>query len=165
MQVKEIMTRNPVTCYSGENLIDVALRMWDEDCDLLTVIEDGRVRAVITYSDICTFKGAGHLVGTVGDAIRGRHEVYTCSPEDDVRDALKVMSEHQVSRLPVVDDGRLKGLVSMSDIAQAEAPDRHRESVRFDRACTMNNGKKARAEFNAVMPRTDQAAPAVRLTT
>lgn len=128
MKVKEIMTRNPVTCYSGENLIDVALRMWDEDCDLLTVIEDGRVRAVITYGDICSFKGAGHLVGTIGDFIGGRHEVYTCSPEDDVRDALKVMSEHHVSRLPVVDDdGRLEGLVSMSDVAQAEAPDQQRE--------------------------------------
>jgi CBS domain-containing protein len=44
-------------------------------------------------------------------------DVYSCSPEDDVRTALKVMRERRIRRLPVVDrDERLVGIISMNDL-------------------------------------------------
>jgi CBS domain-containing protein len=121
MKVKELMSTNPVTCSPGDNLGTVALRMWDQDCGILPVVDDGRVRGVITDRDIAmalAFKGAKPSAVTVAEVIDG-HGVYSCSPEEEVADALKVMGEHQVRRLPVIEGGKLQGLLSMNDAALA----------------------------------------------
>lgn len=120
MKVSEIMTPNPVTCSSSDNLNTAAMRMWDRDCGILPVVDDGRVQGVITDRDICmalAFKGAKPAGVTVAEVING--QVYGCSPDDDVADALATMREHQVHRLPVLEDGRLQGLLSMNDAVLA----------------------------------------------
>jgi CBS domain-containing protein len=121
MKVKEIMTPSPVTCSPDDKLTAAAMRMWDQDCGVLPVVDDGRLQGVVTDRDICmalTFKGASPTAVTVGEVIAG-HQVYSCLPDDDVSEALKTMHDCQVRRLLVVEDGRLKGLLSMNDVALA----------------------------------------------
>ena len=121
MKVKEIMSTNPVTCSSQDDLAAVTLRMWNEDCGVLPVVDDGRVVGVITDRDICmalTFKGARPSKVTVADVIGG-HQLFSCSPDDGVADVLKIMGERQVHRLPVVENGELQGMLSMNDVALA----------------------------------------------
>jgi CBS domain-containing protein len=121
MKVKELMSTNPVTCSPSDNLSTAAMKMWDGDCGVLPVVDNGRVRGVITDRDIAmalTFKGAKPSAIDVAEVIGG-HEVYSCSPDEEVVEALKTMRDCQVRRLPVVEDGRLRGLLSMNDVALA----------------------------------------------
>lgn len=134
MKVKEIMTPNPVTCSSGDDLDTATMRMWDRDCGFLPVVDDGRVLGVITDRDICmslTFKGAKPAGVTVAEVING--QVYGCKPDDDLTDALAIMREHQVHRLPVIENDRLLGVLSINDIvlAAGKAPgEEHRPTYR-----------------------------------
>lgn len=118
MKVKEIMMSNPVTCSPSDSLASVAQKMWDNDCGILPVVVDDLVQAVITDRDICmalTFKGAPPSEVFVFDVIQG-HGVFGCSPDTDARDALKIMRDRRVHRLPVMDDGKLEGILSMNDV-------------------------------------------------
>jgi CBS domain-containing protein len=121
MKVREIMASQPITCSPKDKLATAAMQMWNQDCGVLPVVDDGRLRGVVTDRDICmalTFKSASPSAVTVAEVIAG-HPVYSCSPEDDVSEALKTMRDRQVHRLPVVDDGRLQGLLSINDVALA----------------------------------------------
>ena len=122
MKVKEIMMSNPVTCSPSDSLASVAQKMWDNDCGIVPVVADDRVQAVITDRDICmalTFKGAPPAEVFVFDVIEG-HGVFGCSPDMDLRDALKIMGDRRVRRLPVMEQGgKLAGILSMNDIVFA----------------------------------------------
>lgn len=117
MQVRELMTANPVTCSSSDDLATVAGRMWEWDCGVLPVVDGGQIRGVITDRDICMallFQGKPPAAVTVAEVISGY--VYSCSPDDEVSAALRMMRDHQIHRLPVVEDGRLQGLLSLNDV-------------------------------------------------
>jgi len=122
MKVKEIMMSNPVFCAPSDSLAAVTQQMWDNDCGILPVVTDDRVQAVITDRDICmalTFKGALAAAVFVFDVIQG-HGVYGCSPDMEVRDALKIMRDRKVRRLPVIEQGgKLAGILSMNDVVFA----------------------------------------------
>ncbi len=119
-QVKDMMTVTPATCRSDDDLAAAASRMWETDCGMLPVVDDGSLIGVVTDRDIC-----------MGVALSGRrptetrvsevasHGVWTCSPEDEVVEALAAMARHQVRRLPVVDrdqGNRLVGVLALNDV-------------------------------------------------
>jgi CBS domain-containing protein len=121
MKVQDVMTYNVQTCRPETNLADAAMRMWRNDCGALAVIADGqKVVGMITDRDICMAAATKHRDPAnirVGDAISGK--VYACSPDTDIHEALKIMQQKQVRRLPIIsaEDGRLAGILSMNDVA------------------------------------------------
>lgn len=119
MKVQELMTQQVVSCYPWSNLSEVAMMMWNHDCGMIPVLSDaGTVTGVITDRDICMGVATQHRRAeeiTVADVTNGI--LYTCHPEDVVNNALKMMQEHQVRRLPVVDwDGHLVGVLSLNNV-------------------------------------------------
>jgi CBS domain-containing protein len=93
--------------------------MWDGDFGTLPVVADGgRVVGMITDRDICiaaATKGRAASDIAVGEVITGK--VFSCAPETDVRDALKLMRQERVRRLPVIGaEGALEGVLSINDI-------------------------------------------------
>ena len=48
MKVRDLMTANPVTCSPGDDLATAAMHMWNWDCGILPVVDDGQIRGVIT---------------------------------------------------------------------------------------------------------------------
>ena len=126
-KVKDIMTPSVRTCQPDTDLAKVASLMWDHDFGFVPVVNAaGRVAGVITDRDICI---AAATRGLSPDRISAAQTmsavVYACMPDDPILSALAVMKNHQVRRLPVIDDtGSLKGVVSMSDIARVTV--RHR---------------------------------------
>ena len=119
MKVKEIMSRQPKVCDLNASLADAAKTMWDNDCGVLPVLKDGKeIVGLITDRDICMAVGMrdGNPSGiSVEEVITGT--VYSVVPEDDVQQALEIMQEHKVRRLPVVSsEGELKGMLSMNDV-------------------------------------------------
>jgi len=126
MRVLEVMTGTPYRCRPESNLGAATELMWIGNCGFLPVIsDDGRVVGVITDRDICIALGTrGRPSGEITVAEAMSKNVYFCTPQDDVRTALQLMSEGRVRRLPVVTrDGVLVGVVSIDEVLlRAEPP-------------------------------------------
>ena len=119
MKVGNVMTRDVHTCSPDTNLSMAAMQMWNGDFGVLPVLGDeGKVVGMITDRDICMAAATPHrdpATIRVGDIISG--QLYWCSPESDIHWALSIMQQARVRRLPVIEDGKLVGILSMNDIA------------------------------------------------
>jgi len=118
MEVRELMTTDPVSCTPGDDLATVASQMWNWDCGALPVVDEGRLRGIVTDRDLCMallFKGVSPTAVTIAEVVDGG-PVFSCSADDDVTAALELMRRHQVHRLPVVEGERLVGMLSLNDV-------------------------------------------------
>lgn len=125
MKVKEIMTANPRSCGPDVTLDAAAHVMWDADCGILPVRDDGKLVGVVTDRDMYIALATRNRLPsqvTVGEVATG--SVFTCQADDDVLAALATMKQKSVRRLPVVGpDGKtLLGILSMNDIVLAAGP-------------------------------------------
>ncbi|HVP15180.1 MAG TPA: CBS domain-containing protein [Terriglobales bacterium] len=119
MKVREIMCHEVASCRWSTNLAEAARTMWSNDCGAVPVVDDSnRVVGMITDRDICmaaATRGRRAAEITVGDVITGM--LHSVSPDDDVREALEVMKDQQVRRLPVTGrNGELAGMLSLNDV-------------------------------------------------
>jgi CBS domain-containing protein len=133
MRVKDVMTANVQTCPPDTNLSRAAAMMWEGDCGILPVVEDGILAGIVTDRDICIALGTqDRLPHTVPVRDVETTDVATCEPEDDLRHALELMRRYKVRRLPVTDtDHHLKGIVSLNDIV-LRADRAHPEELSYD---------------------------------
>ena len=120
MKIDQIMTPTPATCRPADNLGQVVEHMWDADCGIVPVVDDGgHLLGVITDRDICIAAGTRDLAPAqirAVDMLRG--SVVACRPDDDLQVALALMKQHRLRRLPVTtEEGVLHGIVSLNDIA------------------------------------------------
>jgi CBS domain-containing protein len=117
--VKDAMTSEVKTATPSQSLTDVARLMKQEDVGSLPVVEGDRLVGVVTDRDIVV---RGIADGSDPHAIKAgdiaSRDVVTVRPDDDLDDALRLMGQHKVRRLPVVDDGQLVGVVAQADVAQ-----------------------------------------------
>ncbi|HEX5895631.1 MAG TPA: CBS domain-containing protein [Thermoleophilaceae bacterium] len=122
--VEEIMTTNPRTVKVDDSVRDAARVMNDNDIGDAVVVEDGQVTGIVTDRDIAVravAEGRDAESTTVGEiATTG---VQAIEPEASVDDALLMMREHDIRRLPVVKNGRPVGIVSLGDLAVEREPD------------------------------------------
>jgi CBS domain-containing protein len=121
MKVRELMTADPKTCTPDTTIAAAANLMWEGDCGILPVVDDGELVGVVTdrdmYIALATQNArASHLrVGAVASKL-----IVTCAPEDDVHHAMAAMKKARVRRLPVVGFGNtVLGILSINDILLA----------------------------------------------
>lgn len=119
MKVKDVMTSDAKAIWITESLADAAREMWENDCGALPILKDGRkVVGMITDRDICMAaamrdRTPSHI--SVAEVMTGN--IYSATPEEEVTEALRMMREHRIRRLPVLNaEGELEGIVSMNDI-------------------------------------------------
>jgi CBS domain-containing protein len=123
MNIRDVMTANPRTVSPGDPIQNAARIMRDEDTGAVPVVENGRPVGIVTDRDIVVRAVAdGELNRPVRDIVSG--EVITVRPEMSTREAAQLMSDHQVRRLPVVENDRLVGIVSIGDLAVKESNER-----------------------------------------
>ena len=97
--------------------------MWDHDIGAVPVTDsDGKLVGIVTDRDVLMgayFAGMdlGHF--PVSDAMS--HRLFAVGPEEPLVAAEQVMRSHQVRRVPVLQEGRLVGMISLGDLARAEA--------------------------------------------
>jgi CBS domain-containing protein len=119
MQVKDIMTPNPITVNERTTIDAVAEKMKLNDIGFLPVVRGTNVIGVVTDRDIivgATAHGWVPVHTPVCNVMTSK--VITCSEEQDVRDAAQLMAEYQIRRVLVCDRrGQLCGVVSLGDIA------------------------------------------------
>ena len=119
MKVKEIMTPTPVSTGPDVKLDFVATLMVDNNCGEIPICEGGKVLGVVTDRDIACRSfavGRKNPLDVTAREIMTRN-VYTIAPDAEVATALQMMEENRVRRLPVVDNGKLIGMVSVADLA------------------------------------------------
>ena len=118
--IREVMTSNPRTVEADKPVADAAKLMRDEDVGLAPVVEGDRLVGTLTDRDIAirvVAEGKDPASTTVREV--ASTEVVTVKPEQDLDEALRLMAEHQVRRVPVVEeDGRLIGVVAQADVAR-----------------------------------------------
>ena len=125
MKVKDIMTREVLTCRQSDSLHSAASLMWDHDCGCVPVLnDDDRVIAMLTDRDICMAAySQGRPVSWLPVAGAMSKTLHTCAATDSLAAVRKTMRSNRVRRLPVIDsEDRLVGILSLGDLA--------RESVR-----------------------------------
>ena len=94
--------------------------MWRGDFGAMPVVAGRKVVGMITDRDICMAAATKHRDPAnirVKEVMSG--QVYGCSCDTDIHEALKIMQQKQVRRLPIIspEDGRLQGILSMNDVA------------------------------------------------
>jgi CBS domain-containing protein len=124
MNVKDVMTPDPVCCTSSTKLTEVARMMIDNDCGEIPVVESKEKRkpiGVVTDRDI-VIRTIGCNVDpmqkTAGDVMTT--PVVTATPDMSLVECCDLMEQNQVRRVPVVDEsGCLCGIVALADVAQS----------------------------------------------
>lgn len=117
-RVREVMTNDPVTLSSDSTLSDAAREMREADIGSVIVLEDGSICGIVTDRDIVVRAIAQGLdpEGTTLSEVCTREPV-TLSPEQEVDEAVSLMRERGIRRLPVEEAGRPVGMVSLGDLA------------------------------------------------
>ena len=117
MLVKDIMTQNVITVAPSAALSEAATLMRQYDIGILPVVENERVVGVITDRDIVTRSVAQNKTDLcVGDCM-SKSTVYA-NPTQKVNSAAKTMAAQQIRRVPVMENGSLCGILSISDIVR-----------------------------------------------
>lgn len=118
MRCRDIMTAEVKTASGSMPIKDVAAMMREGDMGCIPVVDGGKLVGVVTDRDIVVRAIAdGHGPETpVGEAMTT--EIFAVRPDDFVFEAIRLMGEKQVRRIPVVDvAGSLAGIISIADIA------------------------------------------------
>ena len=121
--VKDVMTSNPTTVQSDATVVEAARIMRDQDTGIVPVVENDRLVGTVTDRDI-TVRVVAEGRDPESTMVReiASTDVVSVEPEQDLSQALRLMAEHQVRRLPVVENDRLVGIVAQADVAR-EADD------------------------------------------
>ena len=118
MKVKDIMT-NHVCCVSPDMTIENASKlMCGADIGVVPVCDSGGIVGIVTDRDIIT-RGISQGF-SAGEAIAKimTKGVASISPDADIKDAVRLMGEYQVRRLPVVSGREIVGILSVGDLAR-----------------------------------------------
>jgi CBS domain-containing protein len=123
MNIRDVMTPNPQSVTPDESIQHAARIMRDADTGVVPVVENGRAIGLVTDRDIVI-----RAVADGGAMNRPIREICTgalvsATPDMSTREAAQLMSDHQVRRLPVVENDRLVGIVSIGDLAVKEGKD------------------------------------------
>jgi signal-transduction protein with cAMP-binding, CBS, and nucleotidyltransferase domain len=116
VQVRDVMTEATVTESAADSLRSAAERMWRNQTGSLLIMEDGRLNGIITERDVlrAVALGADPVTSTVDEAMTT--EVYTVPPDMELHEAAREMAARWIRHLPVVEDGKVLGVVSMRDV-------------------------------------------------
>ncbi|MGH2922370.1 MAG: CBS domain-containing protein, partial [Gaiellaceae bacterium] len=116
------MTSNPCSIDAGKSVAYAAKMMRDEDVGLAPIVEGDRLVGTLTDRDIAVrvvAEGRDPESTTVREVASS--DLITVDPQQGLGEALRLMAQHQVRRLPVVEeDGRLVGIVAQADIARQQ---------------------------------------------
>ena len=118
IRCREIMTSSVKTATRDMPLRDVAVMMRDGDMGSIPVVENGKLVGIVTDRDIVvrSIAAGKDASSPVSEAMTT--EIFSVGPDDFVFEAIRMMGDKQVRRIPVVDaNGALAGIIAMADIA------------------------------------------------
>ena len=130
MKVREIMSNRVLSLRHSDTVSDAAQLLSNHNVGSIPVITDNELVGIITDRDIVLRCVAGKSDPTqmrIGEIMSTK--ILTVSPDDSVRKAMDIMAANQVRRLPVTEGKRVVGMLSLADIARANAGEHLAETV------------------------------------
>lgn len=118
--VRSVMSSKVCSCSLEDSLNRAAQLMWEGDCGIIPVTDQGKVVGLVTDRDICMASYTqGRRLGDMSVASAMSQQVFSCAPDDSIGDALAVMAEKRIRRLPVLaGNGELVGMLTLTDLAR-----------------------------------------------
>lgn len=119
-KIKELMTVKPRTVKSGDSVVEAAKLMKGEDAGIAPIVDGDKLVGVVTDRDIAirVVAEGRDPQSTKVDEVASQN-VVTVDPQQDLDEALRLMAQHQLRRLPVIEeDGKLVGIVAQADVAR-----------------------------------------------
>jgi CBS domain-containing protein len=119
--IRDTMTTDPLSITPRDPVVEAARLMRDENIGSLPVTDGGRLVGMLTDRDIAVrvvAEGMSPDSTTVADVLSP--DPVAARPDQDLDEALHLMAQHQVRRLPVVEDDRLVGILAQADVALEE---------------------------------------------
>jgi CBS domain-containing protein len=118
--IQDLMTSDPKTVTSASTVVDAAKIMKQEDAGIVPIVDGERVVGVVTDRDIAIqVVAAGKDPQSTKVSEVASKNLVTIDPQQGLDEALRLMAQHQIRRLPVVEeDGRLVGIVAQADVAR-----------------------------------------------
>src|SRR5918997_2513493 len=121
-KARDIMSDDCTCVGENDSVLDAAKQLAKLDVGALPICgEDDRLKGMLTDRDIVVkvlAEGKDPAEVKAGELGQGDGNTITVGADDSIDDALKTMAEHQVRRLPVIDEQRLVGIVAQADIAR-----------------------------------------------
>ena len=131
MKVKELMTPNPTVVKPEDTAAQAATLMKQEDCGALPVVANGKLVGIITDRDIvvrAVAAGKDPRSTKISEIMSSDPD--TISPDASDDDAEKLMAKSQVRRLPVVENGKLVGILVTAQLARRGNTDELGETIK-----------------------------------
>ncbi|MDQ4065568.1 MAG: CBS domain-containing protein [Actinomycetota bacterium] len=124
-RIRDIMTHDPATLSASASVAEAAQLMRDSDIGDVIVLGDGNeIAGIVTDRDIAVQVVADNRDASstkVGEI--ASRDLVTISPDESIGNAVRLMSERAVRRLPVVEGNRPVGIVSLGDLAVIKDPE------------------------------------------
>jgi CBS domain-containing protein len=118
----EVMTKNPVCCLPDDMVAKVAQLMQSGNIGSIPIIENKQTQklvGIVTDRDLALkIVAKGHDAKSTKAEVVMTRQTVTCRAEDDLQKALDTMAEHQLRRIPIVDnDNKIVGIIAQADVA------------------------------------------------
>jgi CBS domain-containing protein len=117
--IRDVMTPGPETIQADRPVAEAAKLMKSADAGMIPVLSNGKLLGTVTDRDIVVrviAEGKDPQSVTAGEI--ATTDPVTVEPQQDLEEALHLMARHQVRRLPVVENGRLVGVLAQADVAR-----------------------------------------------
>jgi CBS domain-containing protein len=122
MKCSEVMTKDPNCCLPTDTAVEAAQLMKSENVGPIPIVnnkDEKKLEGIVTDRDLVVnlvAEGRDPRDTRVSDVMTT--SIKTCRADDDVKDAIELMEEHQIRRIPIVDENdRLLGIIAQADIA------------------------------------------------
>ncbi len=122
-KVRDVMTPGPIGVDYDQSVGEAARVMRDWGVGAILVVSNGSLYGLVTDRDlvvraVAEERGADEPVGPLSSA-----NLIGVDADADVHEAMRLMRQHGVRRLPVLEDGQVAGIVSLGDLAMQDEPD------------------------------------------
>ncbi|MEN1937133.1 CBS domain-containing protein [Paenibacillus sp. 102] len=121
--VREFMNTDIVQCTPLDNVYEAAVKMKEEDIGMIPVVENNQVVGLVTDRDLVVRGIAEKHPGSNKITNVMTTGIVSVSPNDSIEKATELMAQHQIRRLPVVENGQLVGMLALGDLAITEKAD------------------------------------------
>jgi signal-transduction protein with cAMP-binding, CBS, and nucleotidyltransferase domain len=122
-KVRDVMTPGPIGMDYHQSVGEAARAMRDWGVGAILVVSNGSLYGLVTDRDlvvraVAEERGADEPVGPLSSG-----NLIGVDADADVHEAMRLMRQHAVRRLPVLEDGQVAGIVSLGDLAMQDEPD------------------------------------------
>lgn len=125
--VRDLMSTDIVYCTSLDNVYEAAVKMKEESTGVIPVVENNEIIGLVTDRDLVVRGIAEKHPGSNKITNVMTTEIVSVAPHDAIEKAANLMAQHQIRRLPVVENGQLVGMLSLGDLATTNQADHEAE--------------------------------------